>query len=65
MFGVPDRVADLDLSGGKKPQQEQDRANEQKKAKQNLGNTRCRAGDSGESQQGGNNGYYQEHECPS
>lgn len=65
MFGVSGHLASLDPSGGKKSQQEQDSANKQKQAKQNLGNARCRAGDSGESQQGGNNGYYQEYECPS
>ena len=65
MFGVSGRLAGLNLSGGEKPQQEHDSANEQKQAKQNLGNTRGRSGDSSESQERGNDGYYQEYECPS
>ena len=61
MFGASGCSPSLNLSGGEKPQQEQDSTNEQKQAKQNLGNARRRSGDSSESQERGNNGYYQDY----
>ena len=55
----------LHLPSREQPNQEQDGANGQKQAKQNLGNARSRSRNPRESQEGSYDGNYQEYQCPS